>query len=97
MEGTQRDDFRGGGNFTASAPGRRKRYLRHWYYLGQLKNENFALSKHVKHVSNVSLYNLSNTYMSNITKISAKCHNVQNVNIALFVHSLSLASLKLFS
>jgi len=49
---------------------------------------------HVKHVSNVTFYHLSNRYMSNVMKISAKINTMQK-NILLFVRSLSLTSAKL--
>jgi len=35
--------------------------------------------------------------MQNVVKISAKINTMQNINILLFVHSLSLTSLKLCS
>jgi len=67
------------------------------HYLGKLKIRNFALFMHVKRVSDV-------TFLSSIQQISVKCHkisakinNVQNINIFLFVHSLSLTGLKLRS
>ena len=44
-----------------------------------------------------TFYHLSNRYLSNVMKIRAKINTVQNINILLFVHSLSLASLKLCS
>jgi len=46
---------------------------------------------HVKHVSNVTFYHLSNRYMSNVMKISAKINTrpMQTDNILLFVRSLS--------
>jgi len=42
---------------------------------------------HVKHVyvANVTFYHLSNIYLPNVMKISAKINTMQNVNI-LFVH-----------
>ena len=39
-------------------------------------------------------YHLSNRYLSNVMKICAKINTMQNINILLFVRSLSLASLK---
>jgi len=54
------------------------------YYLGKLKNQKFALRMHVKHVSNVIFYHLSNRYLPNVTKISAKINTVQTINILLF-------------
>ena len=67
------------------------------HYLGKLKISNFALFLHVKHVSDV-------IFLSSIQQISVKCHkisakinNVQNINILLFVCSLSLTSLYLWS
>jgi len=56
---------------------------------------------HVKHVSNVTFYQLSSIQqikeMPNVVKISAKINTMQNINILLFVRSLSLTSLKLCS
>jgi len=52
---------------------------------------------HVKHVSSVTFYCLSNRYLSNVMKISAMINTVQNINILLVVLSLSLTSLKLCS
>ena len=63
------------------------------HYLGKLKNKKFALFMHIKHVSNVTFYHLSNKYLSNVMKISAKINTKQNNNILLFVYSLT--SLKL--
>jgi len=63
------------------------------HYLGKLKNKKFALFMHIKHVSNVTFYHLSNRYLSNVMKISAKINTKQNNNILLFVYSLT--SLKL--
>jgi len=45
---------------------------------------------HVKHVSSVIFYHLSKRYLPNVMKISAKINAVQNINILLFVRSLSL-------
>ena len=50
-----------------------------------------------KHVSNITFYHLSNRYLSNVMKICAKINIMQNINILLFAHSLSLATLKLCS
>jgi len=52
---------------------------------------------HVKHVSNVTFYHVSNRHLSNVTKIISQINTMQNNNILLFVRSLSLASLKLCS
>jgi len=35
------------------------------------------------------IYDLYNRYLSNVMKISAKINTMQNINILLFVHSLS--------
>jgi len=67
------------------------------HYLGKLKNRNFALFMHVKHVSNVTFYHLSNSYLSNVIKISAKINSMQNINILHFVCQLSLTSLNLLT
>ena len=48
---------------------------------------------HVKHVSGVIFYHLSNRYLPNVMKISAKINTMQNINILLFVRLLSLTSL----
>jgi len=66
-------------------------------YLGKLKNQKFALCMHVKHVSIVTFYYLSNRYLPNVMKISAKINTMQNNNVSLFVRSLSLTSFKLCS
>jgi len=52
---------------------------------------------HVKHVSNVTFI-IYPTDICQIMKISTKINNtMQNINILLFVHSLSLTRLKLCS
>jgi len=66
-------------------------------YLGKLKKIKFCNLMHVKHVSNVTYYHLSNRYLPNDMKISTKINIMQNFNILLFVRSLSLTSLKLCS
>jgi len=53
------------------------------HYLGKLKNHNFALRMHVKHVSSVIFYRLSDSYLPNVMRISAKINTVQNINISL--------------
>jgi len=50
---------------------------------------------HVKHVSN-GLY-IIYRYLSNVMKIRAKINTIQNINILLFVRSLSLTSSRLCS
>jgi len=45
---------------------------------------------HVKHVSSVSFYHLCNRCLPNGMKINVKINTMQNANILLFVHSLSL-------
>jgi len=67
------------------------------HYLGKLKNQQFALCMHVKHVSSVTFYHLCNRYLSNVMKISEKINTMKNNNILLFVPSLFLTSLKLCS
>jgi len=62
------------------------------HYLGKLKNQKFALCMQVKHVSSVIFYHLSNRYLPNVMKISAKINSMQNINILLFVHLLSLTN-----
>jgi len=41
------------------------------HYFEKLKNQKFALSMHVKHVSSVTFYHLSNRYLPNV--MHAKC------------------------
>jgi len=70
------------------------------HYLGKLKNQKFAMLMHVKHVSNVTFYHLfysTDKEMPNVVKISAKINTMKNIDILLFVLSLSLTSLKLCS
>jgi len=45
---------------------------------------------HVKHVSDVTFYHLSNICLLNVLKINEKINTVQNTNILLFVRSRSL-------
>jgi len=59
-------------------------------YLEKLKNQKFAILVHVKHVSNVTFYHLSNRCLPNIMKINVKINAMQNTNILLFVRSLTL-------
>jgi len=42
------------------------------HYLGKIKNQKFAILLHVKHVSNVTFYHLSNRCVPNIMKINVK-------------------------
>jgi len=44
---------------------------------------------HVKPVSNMTFYYLSSRYLSSVIKIIAKINTMQNINILLFVRSLS--------
>jgi len=69
------------------------------HYLGKLKNQKFAILMHVKLVSNSTFLSSIQQIkeMPNVVKISAKINTMQNINILLFVRSLSLASLKLCS
>jgi len=46
-------------------------------YVGKLKNQEYALCMHVKHVSSVTFYHLSNRYLPNVMKISAKINTMQ--------------------
>ena len=50
----------------------------------------FCILMYIKHVSSVTFYHLSDRYLPNVMKISAKINAVQNINILLFVRSLSL-------
>ena len=61
-------------------------------YVGKLKNQEYALCMHVKHVSSVTFYHLSNRYLPNVMKISAKINTMQNINILLLVRLLSLTN-----
>jgi len=54
------------------------------HYLGKLKNQKLALRMHVKHVSSVIFYHLSNRYLPNVMKISAKINTMQNINMVNF-------------
>jgi len=54
-------------------------------YFGKFEIRNFALFMHVKHVTNMILYHLSNRYLSNVMKISAKIDTMRYINILLFV------------
>jgi len=40
---------------------------------------------HLKHVSNVTFYHSSCSYLSNVMKMSGKINTMQNINILLFV------------
>jgi len=60
------------------------------HYIGKFKTQKFCILMHVKHVSNVTCYHLSNLYLPNVMKISAKINTMQNISILLFVRSLSL-------
>ena len=62
------------------------------HYLGKRKNQKFALCMQVKHISSVIFYHLSNRYLPNVMKISAKINSMQNINILLFVRLLSLTN-----
>ena len=60
------------------------------HYLGKLKNPKFYILNHVKHVSNVTFYHLSNRCLPNVMKRNVKIKTMQNTNILIFVRSLSL-------
>ena len=61
------------------------------HYLGKLKNHKCAIIvMHVKHVSNLTFYHLSNRCLPNVMKINVKINSMQNTNSLLFVRSLSL-------
>jgi len=62
------------------------------HYLGKLINQKFCILTHVKHVSIVTFYHLSNRCLPHVVKISAKINIMQNTNILLFVRSLSLTN-----
>jgi len=69
------------------------------HYLGKLKNQKFAILMHVKRISSVTFLSSIQHIkeMPNVAKISAKINTMQNINILLFVRSLSLTSSKLCS
>jgi len=60
------------------------------HYLGKRENQKFAIVVHIKHVSNVTFYHLSNRCVLNVMKINVKINTMQNTNILLFVRLLSL-------
>jgi len=62
------------------------------HYLGELKNQKFCILMHVKHVSNVTFFHLSNRYLPKVLKINVKINTMQNTNILLFVRSRSLTN-----
>jgi len=64
------------------------------HYLEKLKNQKVCILVHVKHVSNVSFYHLSNRCLPSVMKISAKIDTVQNANILLFCLFTVLNELK---
>jgi len=43
----------------------------------KIKNQKFALCIHVKHVSSVTFYHLSDRYLPNVMKISAKINTIR--------------------
>jgi len=60
------------------------------HYRERLKTQTFAILMHIKHVSNVTFYHLSNSCLPNVIKINVKINAMQNTNILLFVHLPSL-------
>jgi len=60
------------------------------HYVEKRKNQKFAILMHIKHVSNVTFYHLSNGCLPNVMKINVKINTMQNTNILLFVRLLSL-------
>jgi len=64
------------------------------HYLGKRNNQKFAILMHIKHVSNVTFYYLSNRCLPNIMKITAKINTMQNTNILLFCSFTVLKILK---
>jgi len=67
------------------------------HHLEKLKNQKFAILMHIKHVSNVTFYHPSNRCLPNVMKIYVKINTMQNTNILLFVHLLSLRYWRRFS
>jgi len=47
------------------------------HYLGKLKNQKFTILMHVKHISNVTFYHLSNRCLPNVIKINAKINTMK--------------------
>ena len=64
------------------------------HYFNKFKYRNFALFVHAKHVSNATLYHLSNRHLSNVMKIRAKINAIQNINILLFCSFTILSKLE---
>jgi len=61
------------------------------HYLGKLFfNQGFAILMHVKHVSSVTFYYLSNKCLPNVMKINVKINTMQNTNILLLVRLMFL-------
>jgi len=54
------------------------------HYLGKLKNQKFAILMHVKHMSNVTFYHLSNRCLPNVMKINVKINTMQNTKYQHF-------------
>jgi len=69
------------------------------HYLGKRENQKIAILMHIKYVSNMTFYHLSNRIkeMPNVVEISAEINTMQNIYVLLVVCSLSLTSLKLCS
>jgi len=70
------------------------------HYLGKLKNQKKICNSHARKTRFKcdflpSIQQIKE--MPNVAKISAKINTMQNINILLFVRSLSLTSLKLCS
>jgi len=65
------------------------------HYLGKLKNQKFYTSHGRKTRFKCDFLSSIQQIkeMPNVVKISAKINTMQNINILLFVHSLSLACL----
>jgi len=65
-------------------------------FFGKRKNQKFAILMHVKRVSNVTFIICStDKEMPNVVKISANINTMKNINILLFVRSLTSKGLKL--
>ena len=64
------------------------------HYLGKHTNQKFVILTHVKHISNVTFYNLSNRCLPNVMKINVKINTMQNTNIFAFCSFTVLNELK---
>jgi len=64
------------------------------HYLGKLKNQKFCILMHVKHVSNVTFYHLSNRLLPNVFKMNVKVNTIQKYRHFAFSSFTVLNKLK---